>query len=124
MKGKNCHGCDALCCKYVSVEIDEPTCKKDWDQIIWMLHHQDIVIYQDHDDDWIIEFKTKCKNLGEDQKCQIYEERPKFCRNHKANECEYNNEDSPYQTILRNVDDVKAYLRIKNVDYQFKRLNS
>ena len=123
MKEKDCHDCKALCCKYVSAEIDEPDCKKDWDQIIWMLHHENIVVYQDYEDCWFVEFKTKCKNLGEDHKCQIYDERPQLCEDHKAEECEHYNDDSPYQIIFREVDDVKAYLKIKNINYEFGRKN-
>ena len=58
-----CEDCPAQCCKYVALEIDKPETKKDWDNIFWYLHHQNIVVFIDQDNDWMIEFRTPCKNL-------------------------------------------------------------
>jgi uncharacterized protein len=114
-----CTECKALCCRYVALEIDEPTCKKDWDHIFWYLHHQNIRIFIDHDGDWMIEFQTPCKNLSEDQQCTIYHNRPKVCRSHSSGECEFSGEESSYQHMFNNAEELKQYLEEQNITYQF-----
>jgi uncharacterized protein len=120
---KNCNNCKALCCHYVALEIDEPDTKEDWDHIFWYLHHEKVVVFIDNDGDWMIEFKTKCKNLSPENKCLIYDHRPKICRAHGAEECEFHNEETPYEIQFNCVEDLKKYLKEKNIDYQFKEFN-
>jgi uncharacterized protein len=120
MKQKSCDSCPALCCKYIALQIDTPTCRKDWDNIFWYLYHENIIVFIDHDNNWIIEFKTKCKNLQPDYHCGIYETRPKVCRGLKTHECEHHNENSPYQEVFYSVEDLKKYLIMKKIDYPFK----
>ena len=118
---KTCYSCPALCCKYVALQIDTPTCKKDWSNLLWYLHHENIKIFVDQEDDWMIEFSTLCKNLGEDDKCQIYEKRPKVCRRLTTKECEFHNEESPYKLVFKNADQLIQYLDKKKINYQFNK---
>ena len=90
---KLCANCD-LCCRYITVGIDKPTTKAEYDNIIWQLLHENINVFVDHDNDWFVEFMTPCSKLNQTTKlCTIYETRPKICRDYKQFDCvRYNNE--------------------------------
>jgi|SRR3989344_3835754 len=105
----SCDKCVALCCKYITVELAVPKNRKAWDEIRWMLMHENIIVYQDLDGDWIAEFRTKCKHLYEN-KCSIYESRPQVCRDHHTHECEANPE--PFaKVIFTKPEQVDEYLK-------------
>jgi uncharacterized protein len=105
-----CKQCDGECCKYVTVSFAEPEDKEDWDEIKWWLMHKNVKVYKDTEGDWIVEFSTPCKNLGEDNKCQIYETRPQVCRDHSMDDCDAN--DGDYADILfEKPEEVDEYLK-------------
>ena len=54
----SCMECGAECCRYIATEIDEPTCKRDYDNVRWYLLHKDVYVFVDHDDCWYVEFET------------------------------------------------------------------
>ena len=83
-----CEKCDALCCKYIGVPLDDPETWGDFDDFTWFLYHEGISIYID-DDDWYMNIDTRCKMLGEDNRCKVYGKRPRICRGHKHDECEF-----------------------------------
>lgn len=86
----NCSRCTALCCSYVSTEIDAPTTKRDFDILRWYLMHPGVRVYCEGDSNsWFLQFMTRCRNLGADQRCTIYAERPQICRDLQATECEF-----------------------------------
>jgi uncharacterized protein len=106
-----CEQCKAECCRYITTIVDTPEDEEDWDEIKWMLMHEGVTIYVDEDDDWNVEVMTKCKHLGDDHKCMIYDKRPKVCRDHGTHECE-ENEDSFEPTIhFEKPEDVDEYLK-------------
>jgi len=112
----HCKDCDGRCCKYIALEVDEPETKEDFDQLVWNLCHEGVSIYIDNDGDWIVEVKTKCRFLGDDHLCKIYETRPQLCRNHSMENCEVNGEGSPHKILFNHPDELKAYadLVLKN----------
>ncbi len=112
---KSCQGCPALCCRYVSLEIDKPNTPEDWDNIRWYLLHENIIVYIDHENDWMIEFKTKCKKLGPDNRCQIHKSKPHICNEFKAEECEHHNNASPYKIKFESVEELEMYLHDQNI---------
>src|SRR5262245_36414428 len=82
-----CDGCVAHCCRYVAVEIESPRSKWQLDQIRWMLLHENVSVYVGTDRHWYVEFRTRCKALGPDNRCTIYEDRPDLCRHYKVETC-------------------------------------
>jgi Fe-S-cluster containining protein len=78
----------AACCRYVAVEIDEPTTPKDYDQIHWYVAHQDVSVYVDWEGEWYVEFKTLCNHLTERATCDAYRERPELCSDFSWENCE------------------------------------
>ncbi len=83
----------ALCCSYIAVEIDGPGSVKSATEILWHLYHHNVSVYRDNDDDWVVQFETRCRHLQDDNKCGIYETRPHICRDYAASTCEVNSED-------------------------------
>jgi Fe-S-cluster containining protein len=86
----NCARCTALCCHYVSTEIDAPTSRRDFDVIRWYLMHPGVRVYcEELNGSWFVQFMSRCSNLLPDNRCGIYETRPQICRDLDANECEF-----------------------------------
>jgi Fe-S-cluster containining protein len=115
-----CEGCPAHCCRYISVEIDRPDTKWQYDQIRWMLVHQNISVYVDHDGDWFVEFKTRCRELGEDNLCRSYERRPDLCRKYEAEECPVWNPGSPHKHEFKTEAEFTAWLDSKGRDWRYR----
>jgi len=102
---------DSACCRDVTVEIDEPETLEDWDEIRWMVGHQNVAVYKDGDDDWVVEFKTPCSKLGPNGKCTIYKTRPKKCIDHPVETCVYNGEDDEDEIRFENMEQVDEYVK-------------
>ena len=102
----NCARCPALCCHYVSTEIDPPGTDRDVQNVRWYLMHADVRIFVDEAGIWYLQFMSRCNNLGEDNLCQIYETRPQICRDLKPTECEFARgpDDRHYFTTLQEFD--------------------
>jgi uncharacterized protein len=83
----------ALCCSYIAVEIDAPSSVKSATEILWHLYHHQVSVYRDSDDDWVVQFETRCRHLLPDNKCGIYATRPHICREYSEESCEVNAED-------------------------------
>lgn len=118
-----CDLCGGRCCHYVAIEIDSPTTKSAVDHMRWYLLHKNVHIFQDHDSNWYVEFRTPCEYQDDGGRCTIYEERPKICRDHgnEEGECEYY--DSPYRYYFTRVDELEDYLEERGFNWRFKRLN-
>jgi uncharacterized protein len=114
-----CENCPAQCCKYVALEIDKPTVKKDWDNIFWYLHHKNVVVFVDNDNDWMIEFRTPCEHLLPNNHCGIYNNRPLVCRTHTQKNCEFHNSEKPFKHEFHSGEDLKQYLEDNMIKYQF-----
>jgi len=108
---KNCDECDGECCKSIAIEIDEPETKEDWDEIRWFLCHKNVLVYKDNDGDWLVEYLTDCKYLDENNKCKIYEKRPKTCREHDPESCQANGEGEIGNPVFKSVEDLEKYLK-------------
>jgi Fe-S-cluster containining protein len=80
--------CEARCCRYVTVQIDAPRVKADFDEIAWWLAHENVSVYF-YGRRWHVEMQTRCKHLAPDNLCGAYGARPAVCRDYAAEECEY-----------------------------------
>ena len=82
----------ALCCTYIAVGIDGPRNAKAATEILWHLYHRDVSIYCDGDNEWMVQFESRCRHLLADNRCAIYETRPHICRDYSEKSCEVNSE--------------------------------
>ena len=86
-----------LCCTYLAVEISAPDSVRAATEILWHLYHEGVSIYRDSDDEWMVQFETRCKHLAADNKCAISEQRPQICRDYAADTCEVNADDERFR---------------------------
>ena len=89
---KACTEC-GKCCTYVSVGINPPNSVSNATDMLWYLYHQNVTVYRDGDGEWSVVFETRCRNLGPDLLCGVYEHRPEICRAFDNRSCEVNDPD-------------------------------
>ena len=110
-----CRKCDAKCCKYFALQIDSPRSRDDFENLRWYIAHKNTAIFYEKGK-WFLEIKNKCKYLGKNNKCTIYERRPKICRDHSVDMCELHGEaeHDMYFKSLKMLDDyIKMRFRKK-----------
>jgi len=117
---KRCNKCGNRCCRYVAIEIDTPRTDQDFDDIRWYVAHRKVTVFK-HDGVWHFNVDTKCKQLGNDGRCKIYDKRPRICREYDLDECEEGGIE--YEVHLRSVKQVDKYIRErrKRLDRRRKR---
>ena len=122
--GKRILNCDECsdCCKYLVIEVDKPTCKKDYSDFMWYLYHKDISLFIDHDNSWNLEIRNICESLDKNGKCKVYDERPVICRKYEHENCTTHSKGDYFKAKFDTVDQLKKYLDRKKIDYKFKRM--
>lgn len=86
-----CDYCTAKCCRYFTVPLDRPTTSDDFEYFRWYLLHDFATIFTE-DDNWFLLVHTICQHLCDDNRCGIYESRPKICREYSTTNCEYDDD--------------------------------
>ncbi len=107
---KQCENCDAKCCRYIGVPLDDPETAGDFDDLVWFLYHENTYIYVE-DDDWYLNIDLKCRMLDENDRCKVYEKRPRICRKHKLDECEFDDKSYDHDMEFRTPESMQAYAR-------------
>lgn len=82
-----CTGC-SRCCETVSIEVDAPRSPWEYDQWIWVLHHQNLELYVEKPERWYLHIEARCDQLGDDRRCRIYGSHPVLCREYDPRDCE------------------------------------
>ncbi len=103
-----CDQCAALCCRYISLPIDNPTTRKDYDDVRWYLIHQNIVVYIEKKQ-WYVGVLNRCKHLQEDNLCGIYETRPAICRKYTTDNCDYHGGEYDFEQLFTSAEHLMAY---------------
>jgi Fe-S-cluster containining protein len=86
-----CEFCTGRCCRYFSLPIDNPESWNDYDAIRWYLAHKRTAIYVS-EGQWYLLVHSGCNYLTHDNRCGIYLNRPKICREYTTDSCEYDND--------------------------------
>jgi Fe-S-cluster containining protein len=102
-----CEYCTAKCCRYFALPIETPEEFADFEYIRWYLLHDRATVFKE-DDNWYLLVHTVCKHLGDDNRCGIYETRPKICRDYTTKKCEYE-DDWTYDFYLETASQVAEY---------------
>lgn len=110
MPGILCEHCTAACCRYVALPIETPTTRADYDDIRWYLLHERISIFVE-DGDWYINFVADCRHLQPDQHCNIYNTRPRICRQYTTENCDYHSGDYGWEQHFTCPEHLDEYLR-------------
>jgi Fe-S-cluster containining protein len=108
-----CDKCTGLCCRYFALPIDTPKDKGDYDDIRWYLCHQDVTVFVE-DGDWYLNIKNKCRYLSKkDNRCCIYDQRPKICRGYRHSNCDFVEGKYEYELHFTNDKQMEEYIKIK-----------
>ena len=110
MAGSLCDKCAGLCCRWIALPIDNPKTAKQFDDIRWYLCHENIVVFVEKKQ-WYLGIFTRCKHLQPDNRCGIYEKRPRICRGYSTDNCEYNGGDYDYQHLFTSAEQLETYAR-------------
>jgi uncharacterized protein len=84
-----CTSC-GQCCTYVGISINAPSRPRWATDILWYLYHENTYVYLDGAGEWSVHFETRCRNLGADNRCAVYHDRPQICRGFDNSTCEIN----------------------------------
>ncbi len=103
-----CEKCVALCCRYFALPIDNPTDVTDYDNIRWYLLHENVVVFIE-DGQWYIGVLTKCKHLQPDNRCGIYETRPRICRKYTTDNCDYHGAEYGYDKLFTSAEQLREF---------------
>ena len=103
-----CDHCTGKCCRYFSLPIETPTTWDDYDAIRWYLAHGRTIIYVEKGT-WYLLVMSRCNYLTADNRCGIYFNRPKICREYTTTNCEYD-ADWSFEQDLR---DARADLGVR-----------
>lgn len=104
----SCTTCNGACCRYVSVRLEAPRSRRDFDEIIWFVCHDNVVVYKDTDNDWLVEMMTPCLFL-KGNKCGIYDNRPKVCRDYDPGNCTHISGRADAKVVFASPDDVREF---------------
>ncbi len=109
-----CDHCTAKCCRYFALPIDRPKSLHDFDYLRWYLLHGEATIFTE-DETWYLLVHTVCKHLQPDNRCGIYETRPRICREYTTDECEYEN-DYTYDRYFEMPEQIAEYANARFSD--------
>ncbi len=105
-----CAKCGGRCCTYYTVMLDEPEDADDFDELRWFLAHEDCYIYVD-EGEWHLNVISRCRFLGEDTRCAIYDHRPGVCREFGHDEeCEFTGE-FDFEHTFNTIMELEAYAK-------------
>ena len=105
-----CNHCEAKCCRYFALPIDDPTTLQDWEFVRWYLLHGGATVFKE-EANWYLLVHTECKHLQADNRCGIYENRPLICREYTTENCEYD-DDWLYDQYLETAEQVADYAEV------------
>ena len=105
-----CARCGGRCCKYYTVMLDEPDDADDFDELRWFLAHEGCYIYVD-EGEWHLNIESRCRFLGDKDRCTIYDHRPDVCREFgREEECEFTGE-FDFEHLFNTIRELEAYAR-------------
>jgi len=116
-----CDRCTGLCCRYFALPIDTPEDWDDYDDIRWYLCHEDTSVFVEAGE-WYLNVKNKCRHLGDGNRCDIYDLRPKICRGYKTDDCDFTGNEYDYEMHFTSAGQMEEYMKIKFGENVFDRL--
>jgi Fe-S-cluster containining protein len=107
-----CDKCSALCCRYFALPMDNPRTVDDYDNIRWYLMHENVVVFVEKKQ-WYLGVLTKCKHLQDDNRCGIYETRPRVCRTYSTENCDYHGGEYDFDILFTSAEQLREYAEKK-----------
>ena len=103
-----CEHCAAACCRYLALPLDRPSSARDYDDIRWYLMHEGVTVFVE-DGDWFVQYPARCKNVGADNLCLIYDTRPGICGAYEPDACDYTGGEYGYDHLFTHPKQVEEY---------------
>jgi Fe-S-cluster containining protein len=103
-----CEKCAALCCRYFVLEIDKPETRRQFDDVRWYLVHENTFVFIEKRK-WYLGVYARCKHLQQDNRCGIYERRPKICRDYSTENCDYHGGDYDWEILFSSAEQLERY---------------
>jgi Fe-S-cluster containining protein len=107
-----CDQCSGLCCRYFALPLENPETVRDYDNIRWYLLHENVVVFIEKKQ-WYIGILSKCKALLPDNRCGIYEDRPRVCREFSTRNCDYHGGDYGFEKLFTSAEQLREYAEAK-----------
>jgi Fe-S-cluster containining protein len=107
-----CEKCAALCCRYFALPLDNPETVEDYDNIRWYLMHENVVVFIEKKQ-WYIGIMSRCKHLQNDNRCGIYNQRPRVCRSYSSENCEYHGGEYEFDVLFTSAQQLREYAEKK-----------
>lgn len=107
-----CDRCSALCCRYFALPLDNPKTARDFDNIRWYLIHENVIVYIEKKQ-WYIGILNRCKNLQPDNRCGIYETRPRICREYTTDNCDWHGGEYDFEKFFTSAEQLMEYASTK-----------
>jgi Fe-S-cluster containining protein len=104
-----CRGCEALCCHDLWLRMTPPATEEELASVRWRLHFENIEFHI-RDGQWTMRIKGRCRYLGDDSMCTIYDQRPKPCRVHLPPHCQRYRYMEERLLVLARPEDLDAYV--------------
>lgn len=114
-----CDQCSALCCRYFVLEIDTPETRRAYDDIRWYLIHENVFVFIEKKK-WYLGIYSRCKHLQMDNRCGIYETRPKICREYSTDNCDYHGGEYDWDILFSSAEQLERYGKEKLAEARAK----
>lgn len=105
-----CRKCVAKCCRYIALQIDTPRSDEDFENTRWYIAHKKTAIFIDKKK-WFLEVFTDCRYMTKGHLCSIYDKRPKVCREHANDACEFWGEEYGHDYYFHNLEELDLYIK-------------
>jgi uncharacterized protein len=107
-----CEKCAGLCCRYFALPIDNPETARQYDDIRWYLCHENVIVFIEKKQ-WYLGILNRCKHLMPDNRCGIYETRPRVCRGYSLDNCDYHGGDYGFEKLFTSAEQLERYAKEK-----------
>ncbi len=92
--------------------MDNPKTVRDYDNVRWYLMHENIVVFIEKKQ-WYIGILNRCKHLQTDNRCGVYETRPRICRNYDTDNCDYHGGQYGWDILFTSAEQLRLYAEKK-----------
>jgi Fe-S-cluster containining protein len=118
-----CDQCAALCCRYFVLEIDKPHTRRQFDDVRWYLVHENTFVFIEKRR-WYLGVYARCKHLEQDNRCGIYEKRPRICRDYSTENCDYHGGEYDWEVLFSSAEQLERYAKEWLAKERLKRKRS
>ena len=93
---------------------------KDFDNIRWYLLHENVTIFVEKSQ-WYIGIANRCKQLQPDNRCGVYETRPKVCRGYSTDNCDYHGGEYEFEMLFTSAEQLERYAKQKLAEIRIEK---